>query len=235
MIRVVIVEDDPMVAEFNRRYLELVEGFTLIFTAYSADEALALLGRQEVDLVLLDIFMPGINGLELLSRIRTSGKGVDVIIVSAACDSGSIKTALRFGAIDYIIKPFEFERLEAALSAYRDLVKLMQAKRQINQLELDHCILYKEQPAAAGLPKGIDRNTLKKIWEKMSVIKRTAFSTEEMAGYVGLSRVSMRKYLDFLKNIGVLDLEITYGTIGRPVYRYRCINLVDNLIQRYLG
>nr|WP_092073920.1 response regulator [Dendrosporobacter quercicolus]NSL47844.1 response regulator [Dendrosporobacter quercicolus DSM 1736]SDM70141.1 two-component system, CitB family, response regulator MalR [Dendrosporobacter quercicolus] len=235
MIRVVIVEDDPMVAEFNRRYLELVEGFELIAVAYSADKALEILNKQEVDLVLLDIFMPGMNGLELLSRIRTSGKGVDVIIVSAACDSNSIKTALRFGATDYIIKPFEFERLEAALSAYRDLVKLMQEPNRINQLELDNCILYKEQPAAAKLPKGIDRNTLTKTWEKINGLKRTAFSTEEMASYVGISRVSMRKYLDFLKNIGVLDLEITYGTIGRPVYRYRCTSLTNNLMQRYLG
>lgn len=234
MIRVVIVEDDPMVAEFNKRYLEMVEGFELAAMANSADEALLVLNKDEIDLVLLDIFMPGMNGLELLTKIRTAGKGVDVIIVTAACDSSSIKTALRFGAMDYIIKPFEFERLNAALTDYRDLVKLMQAQERINQLELDNCILYKEQPGAASIPKGIDRNTLKNTWEKVRDLRQVAFSTEEMAGYVGISRVSMRKYLDFLKNIGILNLEIAYGTVGRPVYRYRCLNRTDTLIQRYL-
>lgn len=234
MIKVIIVDDDPMVAEFNKKYLELVEGFELLAMAHSADEALSILNQQDADLILLDIFMPGMNGLELLTQIRKVGKGVDVIIVTAACDNISIKTALRFGAVDYIIKPFEFERLEAALAAYRELAQLMKEQERINQLELDQCILYKEHALPAKLPKGIDRNTLKNIWGKIHVMKRTAFSTEEMAGNVGISRVSMRKYLEFLNHIGILDLEVLYGTIGRPVYKYRCKSLISKAIYRYL-
>ncbi|MPN47629.1 Transcriptional regulatory protein DcuR [bioreactor metagenome] len=178
--------------------------------------------------------MPGMNGLELLTQIRKVGKGVDVIVVTAACDNISIKTALRFGAVDYIIKPFEFERLEAALAAYRELAQLMKDQERINQLESDQCILYKEPALPANLPKGIDRNTLKNIWEKIHLMKRTAFSTEEMAGNVGISRVSMRKYLEFLHHIGILELELLYGTIGRPVYKYRCKSLANKSIYRYL-
>lgn len=229
-----IVEDDPMVAEFNKRYLELVEGFHLHAVASSANEAFQVLDKMDIDLILLDIFMPGMNGLDFLTKIRQVGKGVDVIVITAACDNHNIKKALRFGAVDYIIKPFEFERLNSALVAYKGLVDLMEEQEVLNQLELDQCVLYKEQPASAKLPKGVDRNTLNVIWRKIQDLKQSPFSTEEIANQIGVSRVSMRKYLEFLRQIGSLKLELIYGTVGRPIYKYRCIQPMNNFIQRYL-
>jgi len=234
LIKVMIVDDDPMVAEFNKRYVDLVAGFQVVAVVHSAIDALRILDTDDMDLILLDIFMPGMNGLELLINLRQVGKGVDVIVITAACDSNNIKKALQFGAVDYIIKPFEFERLNAALLSYSGLVSLMEDQDKLNQVELDNCILYKEQPLSIQLPKGIDKNTLTVTWEKIKVLEQSLFSTEEMAKYVGISRVSMRKYLEFLKQIGTLKLELIYGTVGRPVYKYRRINSVHNFIQRYL-
>jgi len=229
-----IVDDDPMVAEFNKRYVDLVAGFHVEYVVHSAADALGILETEDIDLILLDIFMPGMNGLELLVTLRRVGKGVDVIVITAACDSNNIKKALQFGAVDYIIKPFEFERLNAALLAYNGLVSLMEDQDRLNQVELDQCILYKEQPLPMQLPKGIDKNTLTITWEKMKLLEQNLFSTEEIAKDVGISRVSMRKYLEFLKQIGTLKLELSYGTVGRPVYKYRHIDSVNNLIHRYL-
>ncbi|HAK75050.1 MAG TPA: two-component system response regulator DcuR [Sporomusaceae bacterium] len=234
MIRVLIVEDDPMVAEFNRRYLEKVDGFVATAVARSAREALTLLESLEVDLILLDLFMPGMNGLELLAQIREQRKGVDVLIVTAACDSPSIKQALRNGAIDYLIKPFEFERLSAALADYRNQVLFMRNRASVSQEELDRQILGKEQQEQADLMKGLDRNTLKTVWDKIREITGTAFTTEELANQVGISRVSMRKYLEFLKQIDVLQMEVIYGSVGRPVYKYRCAAPDCSIIKRYL-
>jgi CitB family two-component system response regulator MalR len=234
LIKVLIVDDDPMVAEFNRRYVELVEGFKIEAIAHTANEALEILDKVDVDLILLDIFMPGMNGLDLLIQLRQVGKGVDVIVITAACDRHSIKKALQFGAVDYIIKPFEFERLNSALLAYKGLANLMEDQDRLSQVELDQCVLYKEQPLSMQLPKGIDRNTLKVTWEQIKELDRSLFSTEEMAKYIGISRVSMRKYLEFLRQIGSLKLELIYGTVGRPVYKYRCVNSVNNHIKRYL-
>lgn len=231
MIKVIIVEDDPMVAELNKRYIELVEGFEVYAISYSADEALKMLDTCDVELILLDIFMPGMNGIELLTKIREKGKSIDVIIVSAACDNTTIMRALRFGAIDYIIKPFEFERLNDALVKYKELIHIMTEQNMINQVDLDNIRI--KDHLNSQVPKGIDRNTLKRVWEKVQYFKRTAFSTEEMAIQVGISRVSMRKYLEFMKEISVLKLELIYGTIGRPVYKYRCINLSSQNIARY--
>jgi len=229
-----IVDDDPMVAEYNKRYVDLVAGFQVESVVYSVSDALKRLDMEEIDLILLDIFMPGMNGLELLINLRQTGKGVDVIVITAACDSNSIKKALQFGAVDYIIKPFEFERLNAALLAYQGLVNLMEDQERLSQIELDQCIMHKDQPLSVQLPKGIDRNTLTMTWKKIKELEQSFFSTEEMAKHVGVSRVSMRKYLEFMKQIGTLQLELIYGTVGRPVYKYRCVNSVNNCVQRYL-
>ncbi|HWR41966.1 response regulator [Sporomusa sp.] len=234
MIRVLIVEDDPMVAELNRRYLEQIDGFVLIAMARTVDEALGLLEKHDIDLVLLDIFIPGTNGLELLTQIREKGKDTDVIVVSAACDMHTIKKALRNGAVDYLIKPFEFERLNTALSDYRNQAVFMRNRDVMNQAELDRRILGREQQGQTELNKGLCRNTLNAVWENIRTAKGQSFTTEEMANSVGISRVSMRKYLDFLKQIDILSMEVVYGTVGRPVYRYRCINPESNIIKRYL-
>ena len=118
MINVLVVEDDPMVAQLHEHYLSQIKGFNLSDVANNGDMALKLLSKKSYDLLILDIFMPTMDGLQLLAKIREYGFDVDVIIVSAANDKDKIKQALRLGAVDYIIKPFEFERLNLALNNY---------------------------------------------------------------------------------------------------------------------
>ncbi|KZL89553.1 response regulator [Clostridium magnum] len=236
MIKVLIVEDDPMVAEFNKRYLKQVGGFELIAITRSFDEALAVLQDEKIDLVLLDIFMPGMSGLDLLAQIRKAGKEIDVIIVSAACDIQTIKKTLQYGAVDYLIKPFEFERFNTALTAYKETHTFMRDKDALNQEELDKLILVNKDQTQAltQIPKGLDKNTLRKVWTNIKEMKENIFSTGEMARNVGISRVSMKKYLDFLSEIGILKREAVYGSVGRPIYKYMCINSETDTINRYL-
>jgi CitB family two-component system response regulator MalR len=173
------------------------------------------------------------TGLDLLSQIRTIDTNVDVIIVSAACDSHSIQKALRYGAVDYLIKPFEFERFNTALSAYRDRSLFIKGQSSIKQAELDQKILLKDQPLLNELPKGLGRSTLNIVWEYIREGAENPFTTEEMAKRVGISRVSMRKYLTFLMKLDILRMEVTFGSIGRPVYKYRCINTKTDFIKRF--
>jgi len=235
MINVLIVEDDPMVAEFNKRYLEQVEGFTLKGIAASADEAITILKREGIDLILLDIYMPGISGLELLSQIRKIGEGIDIIVVSAASDSDSIKKALQYGAVDYLIKPFEFNRFREALATYRGRVTLMKDQVKLSQVDLDKQIFRKYETSKPGeLPKGLNRDTLKLVWEHIQETGKEPFSTEEISQRVGISRVSMRKYLSFLDELGVLETEVLYGSVGRPVYKHRHILSRSEILKIYL-
>ncbi|MBZ5752480.1 MULTISPECIES: response regulator [Metabacillus] len=235
MIRVMIVEDDPMVAEFNKRYLEQVGGFELVTVCSSVDQAMGVLEEQRIDILLLDIFMPGENGLALLSYIRENEKEIDVIVISAASDIERIQKALRLGAVDYLIKPFEFERFNAALSAYREKAAFIQNQHVLNQEELDQQILRKEEKRLPeGLPKGLTQDTLKMIWNVITDIKTAPFSTEDVVSRTGISRVSVRKYLRFLKDIEVLDVKVVYGMVGRPVYQHEFNNAKGNVIKHYL-
>lgn len=222
MIPVLIVEDDPMVAVFNQRYVEQIPGFRVAATARDGAEALSLLKTQEIRLILLDIYMPGMNGLEFLHACRTAGHPADVIVISAASDSASIRQALLQGAADYIIKPFAFSRFAAALTQYRESHKFLAGQEVLSQEELDARILYK--PAAESpIPKGLDRHTLENVCGAVRAMKGL-FTTEELAQEVGISRVSARKYLEFLRQRDVLRLDVCYGSVGRPTYKYRCLD-----------
>lgn len=238
MINVLIVEDDPMVIEFNKRYLNQVEGFKLEAIARSFEEAVEVLKNKEIQLILLDIYMPGSTGLELLEHIRKTGGEVDVIIVSAASDIPTIKKALLFGAVDYLIKPFEYERFQSALTSYSERHSVIKQKDVLSQSELDHLVLHNQEhehdQVSSQLPKGLDRNTLKKVWVQVMKMKESEFSTSEISRYVGISRVSMRKYLDFLEGIKVLKMEMDYGSVGRPIYKYKYIQGDYDKINQYL-
>lgn len=221
MIRVMIVEDDPMVAELNKRYLLSVPGFLFVASAKDGATALSILEKVKIDLVLLDVFMPGMDGLELLTKIRSSGFSPDVILLTAARDSQSINKALQYGAVDYLVKPFEFERFSEALTAYKSRNRFIKSQGELSQSEIDQRILQRGQASVEELPKGLDRKTLSKIWDNIKEFTGTEFTTEELAKQVGISRVSMRKYLDFLEKAGFLSLNVSYGAIGRPVYKYQ--------------
>jgi CitB family two-component system response regulator MalR len=223
-IRVLIVEDDPMVAELNRRFLEKIEGFTLTAIVRNGDEALAFLQENRVELVLLDVFMPGMNGFELLAAIRRQQYKTDVILVTAARDKQSVQAALRQGAADYLIKPFEFERFQTALTNYKQRAEFMETQTDFNQVALDEQVFRQNGTTEKSeLPKGLDRHTLKRVWECI-VASTGEFTAETMAGYVGISQVSMRKYLKYLEVEGLLTVKISYGAVGRPISKYRCTN-----------
>ncbi|MDR6227303.1 response regulator [Desmospora profundinema] len=235
MIQVLIVEDDPMVAEINRRYVESIEGFTCVGIVSGVSDALHFLESHAVDLVLLDIFMPGKNGLEFLSEIRKKGSSVGVIVISAASDIANIKTALRLGAVDYLIKPFEFQRLQAAFRAYQREHQLLSEQEELTQDKLDQLLLHPaNQPASRELPKGLTKETLQRVVKAISTMGDDFFSTEKLADQVGVSRVSMRKYLKFLTELGYLSLDLHYRPAGRPLHLYRMQKSRAEVLKPYL-
>ncbi|WP_322906376.1 response regulator [Paenibacillus sp. SGZ-1009] len=236
MINVLIVEDDPMVAEMNKFYLGQVAGFRCRGWASSTIQALEWLQQPEhsIDLVLLDIYMKEQSGLDLLADIRRARIEVDVIIISAASDKTSIRYALQNGAVDYLIKPFEFDRLRAALSAYRERHSLLHDHTSLAQSELDLLTQPSHSMEKTALGKGLTRVTMRLIWEAIGMHKSPGFSSEEIAGQTGLSRVSVGKYLTAMEELGVLELETTYGTIGRPVKRYHIVSGAEAMISKYI-
>ncbi|MDC2867929.1 response regulator [Bacillus sp. BP-3] len=235
MIKVLIVDDDPMVLMLNKYYLEQVEGFELVRIVNSVEEAIQVLEAIHIDIVLLDTFISSDTGFKLLLDIRNKEKEIDVIIISAVHNMVNIKKALQYGAVDYLIKPFTLERFKEALSTYREKFKFMKSHSNIDQSELDKLILQKEKKEFSinkELPKGITTRTLQLIWKQIQSFHGKTFTTAEMAQLVGISRIAMRKYIIFLIEIGVLEEEIVYQQRGRPIITLRCID--ENKIKLYI-
>ncbi|MGY4688817.1 response regulator [Salibacterium sp. K-3] len=222
MIRILIVEDDPMVAKFNRMYAEKVEGFETAGVVENVDQAWTFLAQQEVDLILLDVYMEQTSGLDMLRDLRKNDTPVDVIVITAADDNKSVQTALRYGAVDYLIKPFEFERLQEALRRYHRQQKMMQQENQVSQKDLDPFLLHDSEHSAvaAELPKGLTSLTLSRITEAVLAVS-SPFTAADIAEAAGISQVSVRKYLHFLAERGFMEADIRYQSAGRPIHQYQ--------------
>ncbi|WP_134702172.1 response regulator [Ammoniphilus sp. YIM 78166] len=226
-IKIMIVEDDPMVMEVNKGFVEATGGFEIVGLARSGIEALDLMIKVEPHLIILDIFLPDLDGLQTLAEIRKRNDPVDVILVTAARDSETVQKVFRYGAIDYIMKPFRFDRFKGALESYRTLRQAL-TKDLLDQEEIDRHLAAKQlappekeatDPIQTDIPKGLNELTLKQVL--LFLLKQTqALSAEEVAEGVGLARVTARRYLDFLEKVGKVQIEIQYGSVGRPINRY---------------
>ena len=237
MINVLIVDDDAMVADLNRLYIERVEGFSCCGIASTLSQAREFIEEsvQPIDLVLLDVYMQQDNGLDLLPIIRASGRAIDVIMISSASDAETIQTSMHYGVVDYLIKPFQFPRFEEALTGWREKKQLMGNHKYYEQADVDR-LLHGGAPELADskrLPKGLTPQTLRTICQWIDAHPETEFSTDDLANAVNISRVSCRKYLIWLAQINILYTSIHYGATGRPVYRYHLIAEQYGLLKQY--
>ncbi|WP_319402539.1 response regulator [uncultured Anaeromusa sp.] len=219
-IRVLIVEDDPMVADINTRFTEAVKGFTVVGTARDGQEALQLLAECRPDLVILDVYMPHLDGLSVLAKLRQEAASVDVILITAANDSESVRQARQGGAIDYIIKPFKFDRYQRTLESYREYRGKVFQQESFTQAELDQAREIKKEAPPQGLPKNLHPQTLGLVVNLLSRAQG-ALSAEEVAGELGLSRATARRYLEYLTETEKVSLVLEYASVGRPVHRFR--------------
>ena len=223
MLNILIVEDDPMVAQINQQFIKKIDDQTSVDIASNVKEAIKHIENKEIDLLLLDIYMPEENGLTFLKYVREQGYKIDAILITAATDVEDIQTAFRYGAVDYLIKPFDFERFQQSLLRYKKGLTFFNKTSSINQTDIDAEFLNKEivdRDSELKLPKGVTEATLQVIIDKMKYFEENEFSTDDISKHVNISRVSVRKYLKFLTDIEVLEESLNYG-IGRPINFYK--------------
>lgn len=223
-LRVLVVEDDPVVGDINREFVGRLEGFQVVGIARSAAAAVEAVQRLRPDLVLLDIYMPDGDGIRVLKEIRREEGDVDVIPVTAARSAAVVKELVRSGAVGYIVKPFKFERFATTLQAYRRWRACLEGDSTLSQVEVDRLRRVLVTPQQDELPKGLDHLTLKAVTDLLE--RRNEFLTaEEVAEEVGASRVTARRYLEYLAEVGQAEVKLSYGAVGRPVRRYQLVDL----------
>ena len=207
-----------MVAALHDRWIRAA-GLDQVAIARSAQEAVAAVRRGGVDLVVLDLGLPGADGLEVLESIRRARADIDVIVVTARRDSESIRTALRLGAVDYLVKPFEQARFNTALAAALARRSVLM-RGHLHQRDVDRLT---KQPAtvARATPAGIAPSTLDRV--RTALVEAGQADAADTAANVGLSRVVARRYLEHLVTSGEAESAEAYGRSGRPRKIYRSV------------
>ncbi|SDM63720.1 two-component system, CitB family, response regulator CitT [Franzmannia pantelleriensis] len=233
---ILIVEDDFRIADINRAFIEQSDGFEVVGMAKTGAEALAILEREaaSIHLVLLDAYIPDVEGLELLWEMRRRHAHLDIVMITAAKEVETIAEALRGGVFDYLIKPTESERMAQMLRRFREERAALDHKAEMSQEELDRTLgrmrANADKPTAAGrtaLPKGIDRLTLGAVVGALSE-ETGPLTAMQLATRIGASRSTARRYLEFLVSVDVARAELGYGDVGRPERRYRLIGRADD-------
>ncbi|MGG1677876.1 response regulator [Neobacillus sp. NRS-1170] len=221
-IRILIVEDDPMVMEINAEFVSKLPGFTLVGKAFSGKDALSLIKEVHPNLVLLDYFLPDMNGFSLLQLIRNENYPLDAILLTANRDPQHVQEIFRAGVVDYIVKPFRFDRFQSALEQYRNTFKKFKENRPLEQADLDAMtrVQTKQPEHEESLPKGLNDRTMKQVLQFLEG-HTEPLSSDEVAAGTGLARVTVRRYLEYLEKKGDIIMEIQYGSVGRPINKYR--------------
>ena len=233
-VRTLIVDDDFMVSRVHRGLVERVPGFSVVGEARTGAEALEMVARLRPDLVLLDIYLPDMNGIEVLRALRAPGgqdlPEVDALVITAARDSGTVRQALRGGAVQYLIKPFEPAVLTERLRDYARLRRDLEAVGAADQDAVDRAFGAARPTArpAKAMPKGLTSPTADLVERALRehAARRGGeggedLSATECAAATGISRVSARRYLEYFADTGRVEVRLRYGTAGRPERRYR--------------
>ncbi|AIR71208.1 response regulator [Dickeya fangzhongdai] len=222
-ISVFLVEDNHDMAFFIESFIKKHPEFLLLGSADTLADARIAIAAQKPDLVMLDNYLPDGTGIDIMKHLRTTQPDIDVIFITAANDIDTIKTAIRHGACDYLVKPFMLERLEEALKNYLMFNRKVRQKSHLPQEEIDRVIRQSipySAPAGFIYPKGIDELTLNQVRAAFSG-ENVQHTADSLSDTIGISKSTARRYLEYCKNIKLLEAHIQHGTVGRPQRFYR--------------
>jgi response regulator of citrate/malate metabolism len=220
VIDVLVVDDDFMVAGIHSRFVERLDGFRVVGSVGTGGAALAAVETDPPDVLLLDVHLPDISGLEVLRRIRAAGHDVDVVVITAAREADSVRAALHGGVAHYLVKPFEFDDLRVRLQQLREQRQRIGATAVADQVTIDALFGGPDTRSEHALPKGLSAETGRLVLACLDGCAQDVSATE-CAEAVGVSRVSARRYLEHYVDTGAASVRLRYGQAGRPERRYR--------------
>lgn len=222
MWKVLVIEDDPMLAKIHQDYINMQSCFDCVGIAKNTEQAWEMIKESQPDLLLLDVYLPKTTGIEFLKLLRNRGLGLEVILITASREFDKIEDAFHYGAMDYLIKPFEFDRLKKSLDVFIQRRKASEMASEMNQSELDNIFIghhMAKDTSDEVLPKGIHAKTLERVFEIVNAYIEPCV-IDDIADKVCMSKVAVRKYLVYLEKQELIHVELSHGALGRPSYLY---------------
>jgi response regulator of citrate/malate metabolism len=219
-IRVLVVEDEELLADAHREYVERVPGFTTVAVARSGQDALRELSRRTIDLVLLDFYLPDMSGLDVCRAMRSAGVAADVIAVTSAREMETVRAAISQGVVQYLLKPFAFAAMRDKLQSYAKYRAALDNETTAqDQAVVDRALAVLRGSPETALPKGLSQATLSLLAEALEARIEPA-SASDLAAVTGVSRVTARRYLEHLVAHGAAEQSLRYAKAGRPEILY---------------
>lgn len=230
LIRTLVVDDDQEIAGVHSGFLLAHGGFDVVGVANSGGEALEKVRDLRPELMLLDIHLPDMSGIDVLRAARNlPGDPVDIIAITAARELETVRAAMAGGVLHYLVKPFNSKVLMHRLDDYvRHRANIVEhssvSAGPLDQEHIDRLLATAPRSAAAAaspailtaaLPKGLSLPTLEAVVGALRA-SSVGFSASEVAAQLGLARVSARRYLEYLVTKGSARIVPKYGAAGRP-------------------
>ena len=221
-LTVLVVDDDYRVASLHVAFVERVEGFEVVGEAHTAAEALEMAARLRPDLVLMDIYLPDIDGLRTLQEMSRRPSPPAAIVISAANDVENVRAALRLGVTHYLVKPFSFAELAERLGAFREAAAhIDDLPDEATQGDINRIFDLLRPPRTPPVRPELSRlaPTLQVIYDALAS-SDAGLSATDIARSLGMSRATAQRSLTQLEQSGAIALELKYGRTGRPEHRY---------------
>lgn len=226
-----------MVADIISQFLNRVTTtlFEPIIIVGCLEDAKLQMTMTTIDLLLVDVYLPDGKGTDFLTELRKKHNSVATIMITAADDRETVRQAMTNGVVDYLIKPFQMKRFNQAIQKFIMLEKIALGKEKLSQQDINEYFQGESQLKNLDmkLPKGISDATLKLIITTISTFSES-FSNHMLSQSVALSRVTTKKYLDYLVENDLLKVKTTYLEVGRPLTQYTVNHLKSDKLQHLM-
>lgn len=216
-----ILEDDFRIAALHADYIQSLKPEADVHQFLNGASLLDALRFEQPHILFMDLYIPDVEGYTLVREIRTNFPEVRVVMVTAANSHRDVTTLYSYGVFDYIVKPFDEERLQQTFQKFERIEKALEGESSVSQNTLD--ALFVSATSSSGekeFPKGIDALTLDKVMQLFGGQGHSTLTATEVSALIGTSRSTARRYLEHLVEAGRLETKLLYGTVGRPERSY---------------
>lgn len=222
-LSVMILEDDVRASYTLESTINQHPGFQVVAVSENCAEALMQYQLFKPRLIFVDISLPDGSGIEVMRKLREQNAECDFIMTTAERETSTVQQTVKLGVVDYLIKPIRMSRVLQALTDYKEYTRQLMETDTVDQGEIDR-LLRKAPQKTRATPKGIDATTLASLTEILKQEQLNDFSASDIGERMNVSRITARRYLEFLESEGLIRLVLNYNTGGRPRRLYQQVN-----------